>query len=177
VLASPGVTRYFHTEQDPVARITGCCFGALIASKLVDYLRRRSHIPFSGHVNNPELACISAILGKENRDDLPLPHQLHVINLRNIVSLMSGVINTLFTAVGMPTDVLNIAQDTLHILANRLHDSMVVFGDVPMSQQGLLWEIRTEVVTALRSDRRRGQTVKTLDRLWQIMEKLLPAVE
>ncbi|KAN0133856.1 hypothetical protein V8E53_008351 [Lactarius tabidus] len=170
VLASPGVTRYFHTERDLVARITGSCFGALIASKLVDSLRRGSHIPFSNHANIAELACISAIL---NRDHLPLPHLLHVINLRNVVSLMSSVINTLFTAAGMPTDVLSITQDTLYILANRLRDSMVVFGDVPMHQQGLLWEIHSEVVTALRSEWRKGQTVKTLDRLWRIMEKLL----
>lgn len=93
------------------------------------------------------------------------------------MSLMSSVINSLFTAEGMPTDVLNIAQDTLYILANCLRDSMVVFGDVPMNQQGLLWEIHTEVVTALRSEWRKGQTVKTLDRLWRIIDKLLPAVD
>ena len=65
VLARPEISRHFQTEEDPVARMTGCCFGALLVSKLVDTLE--SHISLSGRVRNAELACISAILGTEHR--------------------------------------------------------------------------------------------------------------
>src|SRR6266702_4288476 len=171
VLARPEITRHFQTEQDPVARITGCCFGALIVSKLVDALE--SPIFLSGHVRNAELACISAILGTEHDEGLLLPHQLHFINFRNVVSLMSGEIDTLFTAAGMPANVLNIAQDTLYILADR----MFVLVGLPMDQQRLLQEIYWDVVNALRSDQLKNETVKVLDRLWQILENILPGVE
>ncbi len=109
MLASPEITHHFHTEQDPVARLTGCCFGALIVSKLVDSLK--SSISLSGNVENAELACISTILGTGHREDLLLPLQRRVINFQNVVSLMSGEIDILFTTEGMPADLQDIAQD------------------------------------------------------------------
>ncbi len=175
VLARPEISRHFQTEEDPVARMTGCCFGALLVSKLVDTLE--SHISLSGRVRNAELACISAILGTEHREVLLLPHQLRVINFRNLVSLMSGGIGTLFTAAGMSADVLNIAQDTLYILANRLHRSTFVPGGLPMDQRRLLQEIYSDLMNALGSDQLKNETVKTLYRLRQILGKLLPGVE
>ncbi len=175
VLARPEISRHFQTEQDPVSRITGCCFGALIVSKLVDALE--SPIFVSGRVRNAELACISAILGTEHREVLLLPHQLHVINIRNVVSLMSGEIDTLFTAAGNPADVLNIAQDTLYILANSLRDSVFVLGGLPRDQGRLLRDIYSDVVHALRSDQLKNETATTLDRLRQLLEKLPPGIE
>ena len=177
ILAGPEITHHFHTEQDPVARLTGCCFGALIVSKLVDTLK--SPISLSGHVDNAELACISAILGTGYREDLLLPHQLRIISFLNLVSLVSGEIDILFTTERMPADMLDIAQDTLHVLANRLCDSRFGFEDVPMDQRGLLLDIHVEVQNTVRSDpdRLKDQTVKTLDRLRQALEKILPAVE
>jgi len=173
MLSSPEITHHLQTEQDPVARLTGCCFGALIVSKLVVALK--SPISFSGHVDNAELACISAILGIGHREDLLLPHQLRVINFRNVVSLMSSEIDILFTTEGMPADMLDIAQDTFHILANCLCDNRFGFEGVPMDQRELLLDIQNSA----RSDsvRLKDQTVKTLDRVQQVLEKLLPAVE
>lgn len=108
MLASPDITRQLQTEQDPVARITGCCFGALIVSKLVDAFE--SHISLSSGVCNSELACISAILGTEYHKVPLLPHQLRLLNFRNVVSLISGEIETIFSVAGLPAaDVLNIA--------------------------------------------------------------------
>jgi len=172
VLARPEITRHFQTEQDPIARITGCCFGALIVCKLVDALK--SPISLSGRVRNAELACISAILGPilgiEHREDLLLPYQLRDINLRNVVSLMYGEIDPLFTAAGMPPDALTITQDTLYILAYRLRESVYVPGALPMER--LLQKIYSNVVDALSSNQLKNETVKTLNRLRQILEKL-----
>ncbi|KAH9169501.1 hypothetical protein EDB89DRAFT_1463303 [Lactarius sanguifluus] len=175
-LASPEITHQIQTEQDPVARLTGYCFGALIVSKLVDSLK--PPISLSGHVKNAELACISAILGTGHSEDLLSPHQLRVINLRNVVSLMSSEIDILFTTEGMPADVLGIGQDTLYVLATRLRDRRFVFEDVLMDQRGTLLDIHGEVQHMVRSDsdRLKDQTLETLDRLRQMLEKLLPAV-
>ncbi len=173
VLARPEITRQFRTEPDPVARITGCCFGALIVSRLVDALE--SPNPPKGRVRKAVLACISAILDNEYMVDFILPHQLRGINFRNMVSLMSGEINTLSTAVGMPGAVLNIAQATLYILTQRLCDP-VFTQSLSRDQRPLLEEIHSDVVNALHSDQLKNETVKTLDRLRQILEKLPPVL-
>ena len=175
VLVRPEITRHFQSEEDPAVRITGCCFGALIASKLVDALE--SPISLIGRLRNAELACISSILGTEYHEFLLLPHRLHLINFRNVVSLMSDEIDTLFTSTGMPANLLNIAQDTLYILANSLRDSMFVLGGLPRDQSRLLKEIYSDVEQALRSDQLKNETVKTLNRMRQILERLLPGVE
>ncbi|KAI9457983.1 hypothetical protein BJY52DRAFT_446694 [Lactarius psammicola] len=177
ILASPEIAHHFQTERDPVARLTGCCLGALIVSKLVDALKS----PFSlgGHVDNAELACISAILGKGHYGKLLWPRQILVINLQNIVSLMSREVDILFTTEGTPGDMLDIAQDTLYILASSLR--RIGFEGVPMDQWGLLLgipaevlNIRVEVLNAVDSDldRLKDQTMKRLDRLQQVLEKL-----
>jgi hypothetical protein len=175
VLSSPELTRRFHTEQDPVARITGCCFGALMASKLVDALNLESTVSLGDHVDDAELACISAILGTGHREDLLLPHQLRVINFWKVVSLMSGEIDILFTAEGTPESILDVAQDTLNVLADRLIDSNFVPQDLPMEQQRLLDDISSEVKLCS-DDRLKDQLVNRLDRLQQILENLLPAM-
>ena len=175
VLARPKNTHYFQSAQDISARITGCCFGALIASKLVDALE--PPISLGDPTRNADVACISAILGTWSRDDLLLPHRLHLINFRNVVSLMSSEADSLFTSEGMPADLLIMAQDTLHVIANSLRDSMFVLGGLPRDQGRLLQEIYSEVEHALSYDRLKNETLKTLDRLRQILDKLLPAVE
>ncbi|KAH9031275.1 hypothetical protein EDB84DRAFT_1492632 [Lactarius hengduanensis] len=162
VLARPEITRHFRTEQDPAVRITGCCYGALIVGKLVGSLG--SPISLSGRVYNTELACVSAVLGTE-REVSFLPHQLHVVNFRHIVSAISDKIDTSSTATAMPADVLNIAQDTLYILVD-----MFVPEDLPRNQRRLLRELYSDVADALRSDQLKNETAKTLDRLRQILD-------
>ena len=176
VLASPEITRHFQTERDPVVRMAGCCFGALIASKLVNSLPPRSHISLDGRVDNAILASISAILGKEHREDVLLPYQVHIINFRNVVSLMSGEIDTMFT--GIPTEVLDfdIAEQTLAILAEPFKITSPLFIPVPMVQRRLLGQIHSIVTDAGRRYRLTDQTV-TLGQLRQVLEKLLPTVE
>ncbi|KAH9059448.1 hypothetical protein EDB83DRAFT_2387839 [Lactarius deliciosus] len=168
VLDRPEITRHFLTEQDPAARITGCCYGALIVGKLVGSLG--SPISLGGRVHNTDLACVSAVLGTEHGEVSFLPHQLHVVNFRHVVSVMSDVIDTPFTATAMPADVLNIAQDTLYILVG----CMFVPEGLPRDQRRLLRELYLDITNALRSDRLKNETAKTLYRLRQILEWPLP---
>ena len=176
LLARPEIIHRFEAEQDPVARITGSCFGAFVASKLVDALNLELPIYPSSHVHDAELACISAIIGTSHHEDFILPHQLRVINFGKVVSLMLAEIDILFTAEGTPANVLDIAQDTLNILADRFIDSAFVPQGLPMDQQRLLDEIYLEV-NLPSADRLKDQVAKTLDRLQQLLENLLPAVE
>lgn len=171
VLAGPELTRHLQTEIDPVARVTGWCFGALIVNKLVDAVG--SPISFGGCVHKAELACIFAILGTEHREVSLSRHQLRLINFRNIVSLMSNEIDTLFTPAGIPANQLNITQDTLYALANSLRDGAFVYGGLPMDQWRLLQEIYSDVMDALRPDQLKSETVKILNRLRQSLGRLL----
>ena len=174
VLATPEIIRHFQTEQDPVARFTGCCFGALIISKLVDALGSPMYLSLSDNDRNAELARIWAILGTEHRSDLLLPHQLHLINLRDVVSFMSSVIGTSFAATGMPVEVLDMAEDTLFTLALGLLRAPFVGGGMPRDQQRFLeqqlQEIASDFGEALGFDQLRNETVRTLDQLRQILE-------
>ena len=175
MFARPEIIHHLRTEQDAAVRITGCCFGALVASKLVDALE--PPISLGSPIPNADVACISAILGTEHRDDLFSPNQLHLINFRNIVSLMSSEIDTLFTSEGIPADLLVIAQNTLYVIANSLRDSIFVLGGLPREQGRLLREMYSDVEDALSSDQLKNETVKTLERLRQISGKLLPGAD
>jgi len=175
VLSRPELTDRLHTERDPVVRITAGCFGALISSKLMDALNLESTISLGDPVHDEELACISAILATGYSEDLLLPHQLRIINFEKIVSIMSGEIDVLFTAEGAPARILDIAQDTLNILADRLIDSNFVPQSLPLEQQRLLDDI-SEEVKLWSTDRLKDQVVNKLDRLQQILENLLPEV-
>ncbi|KAH8993882.1 hypothetical protein EDB86DRAFT_2928259 [Lactarius hatsudake] len=169
VLASPEITRHFQTEQDLAARIIGCCFGALIVCQLVGALG--SPISLDGGVHDAELACISAILSSEHHGVLLLPHQLRVVNFRNLLSLMSGGVGTLSAAAGVAADALNVAQATFYILANGLRDSISEPKGLPRNQQRLLQKMYSSVLNVLRSDQLKTETVKTLDRLREVLEK------
>ncbi|KAF8269057.1 hypothetical protein EI94DRAFT_1726131 [Lactarius quietus] len=175
LLASPEFTHHIQTARDPVARITGYCFGALVVSRLVDALE--SPIPPSGGVRNAHLASISAILGKGNPDVFILPHRLRVINFRNVVSIISSEVNTLSAAGLIPANVLNIAQDALKLLATHLRGRLFVSGGLPINQWRSAQKEYSEVVDALSSSQLGHELLKqTLDRLRQILEKLLPEV-
>jgi len=172
LLARPEIIRHLRTEPDPVARITGYCFGALVVNKLVDALE--SPISRSRGVHNSYLECISAVLGAEHCEVFLSPHRIRVINFWKVVSVMSGEVHA---SAGMPADVLDIAQDTLNVLANRLRDRLFVSGGPPMDQWRSVQEEYSQVVLALNCDRFKNEPVETLDRLRQILEKLLPGVE
>jgi hypothetical protein len=174
MLASPELIHYFQTEQDPVARLMGRFFGALVVNKLVDTIE--SPVSLTGQNQNAELACISAILSAGHTEGLLSPHHLRVINLEDVVSLMLGEIDT-FTEAGMPEDMLNTAQVTLYTLANRLHDRRFAREVLPMDQRQLLQEIHSDLQDAQSYYQRKDEAVDRLERLQQKLKKLLRTVE
>ncbi|KAI9447587.1 hypothetical protein H4582DRAFT_1894842 [Lactarius indigo] len=109
-LASPEVTRLVRAEEDSAIRVLGRCFGALVANKLA--ADRES-------ISQEELACLSAILGTESREVVSLLGQPGAIKLANIVSLTSVDGDSLVGG-AMPSDVLDIFEETLRILSQTL---------------------------------------------------------
>ena len=184
MLASSEMTRHFQTEQDPIIRLTGCCFGALIASKLVDTLNSERYVSFRPYGQGAELACIYAILGTKYLD-IPLrPHRLRIINLLNVVSLISGEIDALFTdSEGMSVDTLrgnmplaDTTKVTLRILADRLRDTRFIPRRLPMHRRQLLQEIYFDVEDAFGLHRLKHETTNALDRVQKKLVRLLPPV-
>ena len=181
-LASPEMIHSFQTEQDPVARLTGCCFGALIASKLIDTLDLETFISFSSYDQDAERVCISAILGTKYRDTLLWPDQLRIINFRNIVSLILSEIDTLFTdSEGMPVVTLqgnmllvHTIKVTLCILAECFCDTTFIPSWQPMDKQQLLQKTYSDVEDAFGLHRSKHETVNALDRLQKKLVNLLP---
>ncbi|KAH9029493.1 hypothetical protein EDB85DRAFT_1966250 [Lactarius pseudohatsudake] len=188
-LASPGITWRIHTARGVSARVTGRCFGALIVNKLVDDFESRTS--FSSGVYDAELACISSILDTRPGEILRWPQPSAVIKLLNVVSLMSGEIETLITSAPasppgwqpvpapepMPVDMLNIIQQTINIISPDLVlGGAFAWGDLPMDQVSLLHEICSKIANAQPDNRFRKQTMGILDQLQQI-SKRLPTVE
>ncbi|KAN0137324.1 hypothetical protein V8E53_004769 [Lactarius tabidus] len=180
ILASPEIIHHLQAEKDPVARLTGCCFGALIASKLMDTLE--SPVSLHGHDQDAKLECISAILSPGRSENLLTPYQLHIMNYRKVVWLILGEIDTWFTdSEGMPVDTLrgnillvDTAKLTLHILADRLRDSRFIPGWLRMDQRQLPQE--TDIEDAIGLHRRKQETLIALTRLRWKLEILIPAV-
>ncbi len=174
-LARPEITRRIHIGRDLIARVIRRCFGALIVNKLVDDFKSR--ISFNSGVYDAELACISSILGIWPSEVLRWPRPSAVIKLLNVVSLVSGEIETLFTSGTMPIDVLNIVQQTIDIISPELVlGGAFACGDLPMDQVLLLREICLKIANAQPDSRFSDQTVGILDQLQQI-SKQLPTVE
>jgi hypothetical protein len=183
MLASPEMFHHFQTEQDPVAHLTGCCFGALISSKLMDTLDSESPVSFSTNDQDAKLACILAILGRGHHEELLTPHHIRIINFRKVVSLILGEIDTLFAdSEGMPVDTLlrdmqlaDTAKLTLRSLADRLRDSRFIPGGLPLVQRQLLQETYSDIEDALGLYRRKHETVMALTRLSRKLAYLLSA--
>ncbi|KAI9432572.1 hypothetical protein H4582DRAFT_2132112 [Lactarius indigo] len=184
-LANPEITRGYRTTWDINARVAGPCFGALIVNKLVDDFQSRAS--FSSGVYDAELACISSILDTRPGEILRWPNPSAVIKLLNVVSLMSGEIETVLTSgptppVSMsvlrtPVDMLNIIQQTINIISRDLIlGGVFTHGDLPMDQVSLLRKICSKIANAQRENRFRDQTMGVLDQLQQI-SKQLPRVE
>ena len=182
MLASPEMIHNFQTEQDPVVRLTGCCFGALIASKLIDTLYSEIYISLA--YDQGAWTCISAILGT-GRDASLASHVLRIINFQKVVSFFSGEIDTLFNdSERMPVDMLqrymllvDTTKVTLRTLADRLCDGRFIPRWLPMYERQLLQETFSGIEDAF--DLLHGskyETVNALDGLQQKLDRLRPAV-
>lgn len=121
VFASPEMTRLVQNEPDPTARVIGRCFASLIAKKLSSEANALSGANF--RFSDAELASLSAILGSggtsargEMVDRLDQPG---VVGLANIISLLSGEIDTLLDG-KVPPDVEQMVQETVVILETEV---------------------------------------------------------
>ncbi|KAF8263556.1 hypothetical protein EI94DRAFT_572009 [Lactarius quietus] len=174
IFGCPDIIHRLQAERNSVARLTGCLFGALVVSRLVD--THRLPIPLSAYDQAADLACIPAILGTGNCEDLLTPHQIRIVNFRKVLSLVLGDINTLFTEEGIRANILNTAQLTFYILTDRLRDSISSPGELPTDQWQLLQEIHSDLKDEWGYNRSKKETAKILDQLRQKLEKLLPAM-
>ncbi len=116
-LASPEVIRLIQTEQDPVSRVMGRCFEALVMKKLVAGVK--SSTVSNVQIRDEELACLSAILGTKNYDMKFCLERPGVVELASMASLALGDFGPLAVN-GLPSDVLDVARQTLAILAQAL---------------------------------------------------------
>ena len=129
VFASPETTRRIQKEQDPIARIIGRCFTSLVAKKLSCDANARTGAQH--HFSDVEMASLSAILGSSNETTDRLG-QLGLIGLANIISLLSGEIDTLLDS-SLPEDVEQIIQETVVILGTEaLHVDKNAGADLPL---------------------------------------------
>jgi hypothetical protein len=129
-LASEEITMRIRTEQDPVSRVVGCCFSALVVMRLVADIRLRTETKFQ--ISNNEKSFLLAVVRRETHSITePLVvikqpsviKQLGVIELLNVLALAFDDINSLSTDT-MPSYVQHMAQDvvsqTFSILSHAL---------------------------------------------------------
>ncbi|KAI9446264.1 hypothetical protein H4582DRAFT_543915 [Lactarius indigo] len=136
-LAGPEIIRLIQTEQDPISRVTVCYFGALVAKKLA--VGVRSHTDSSVQIIDEELACLSAILGTESDDVRLCLTWLNAVELTSMVSLALGDVGSLATD-ALPSNVLNMAQQTLAILSHVLpaEETAELQLDLPIARLNIL---------------------------------------
>jgi hypothetical protein len=130
------MTSRIQNEPDPTARVIGRCFTSLIAKKLSSDANARSGVNL--RFSDAELTSLSAILGSgsttsgesEMMDRLGQPG---VIGLANIISLLSGEIDTMLDG-KVPPDVEKILQETVVILGTEaLHAKRNTGAELPLA--------------------------------------------
>jgi hypothetical protein len=126
IFASPDVISWLRTEQDLATRLLGHCFGSLVVKKLANDIISPTHpILLSDY---KYLAHLSYILGDTSEMSVWLDQEGAIegaIDLANVISLTSAEMKTLVASgtEGMPTDVVDVFQQTLSILAEGIISS------------------------------------------------------
>ena len=116
-LASKEIVRRIHTERDPVSRVVGRCFCALVVMKLVADFRSRADS--NVQISDDELVCISAILGTPDNDMTYWLKQPGAIELMNVAFLAFDDIGS-FAADTVPSYVLDVIPETFSIISQSL---------------------------------------------------------
>jgi hypothetical protein len=117
ILLSPEIIRCIQTVPDPVSRVMGCCFSALVVMKLVAALKSRNgpNVQISGD----ELTRLSAIFETEGRTLKNWLGQPGAVELASLFSLTLSGIDALFANKAL--DVLDdMVQQTSSILTRTL---------------------------------------------------------
>lgn len=162
VFAGPETTRRIQNEQDPASRVIGRCFTSLVAKKLSCDANARTGAGL--RFSDAELASLSTILGtsSEMMDRLGQPG---VIGLANIVSLLSGEIDTLLDA-KVPLDAEQIFQETVVILGTEaLHADKNASADLPLDLVAQFQGICSKVANAPAPEWLRVQLKEISERL------------
>ena len=171
-LTGPTFTRCIQGERDLTARVTGRCVRVLIVNTLANSFRPRISLSSDG-VHDEELRRVSSLLDTEPSQFSRWHSPFAVIELQNVVSLMSGEIEALFTSGPPPPNVLLIVQQTLDIICPDLVLRSVFYsGDLPMDQVLQLREICSKIANARPANRFRDETLGILERLQQISKQL-----
>jgi len=116
-LAGLEITRHLRIEKDQASRVMGRCVEALVVSNLA--ARIESRTDSTVQVGDEALACLSAILGTENRDLRLWLGRSGAVELANMASLILSEIDFLFSNTA-PSDVLDMIQQTFSILSPTL---------------------------------------------------------
>jgi hypothetical protein len=130
-LASPGIIRRLQTEQDPISRVLGRCFGVLVATKLAPDIRSRTNS--NVQISDDELACLSSILGTKSDDVKFCLERPGTIELASVVSVALGDFGY-FEVNALPSGVRDVAQETLAILSKAAKLQL----DLPIAQLDFL---------------------------------------
>jgi hypothetical protein len=119
-LASPAIIHRIQTEQNPVARVIGRCFCALVVMKLAADIR------FTGvQASDGVVACLSAVLGTSCDDVRLCLEWPGTVELATMVSIALGDIDSRVIS-AMPPDVVDLVQQTLDILSQALRAETIV---------------------------------------------------
>ncbi|KAH9030550.1 hypothetical protein EDB84DRAFT_1602354 [Lactarius hengduanensis] len=162
--ASPQGIGWIRTEQDLATRLLGRCFGSLVVKKLANDITSSSRTSFAALT--AEIACLSYLLGATSQQVTVWLDQ-DTVDLVNVISLASGEMEALVAGgtKGVPTDVMDVFQQTLSILAEGIVPSSA---DVEWDLQvARLHEIRSKFANARIPD-----VIK--ERLRYISERLSP---
>ena len=116
--ASFEITNLIRAEKDPVSRVVGCCFGALVVTKLVADIRLRTDSNIQ--VSDSELECLSAMFRTTSDDSRFCLEQPGAIEVVNIVLLVSDYFNFLAADPAVPSLALNVIPETFSILTRAL---------------------------------------------------------
>ena len=140
ILVSPEVISCIRTEQDPVVRVIGRCFSALVVMKLVANVKSRYNF------NDEELACLSAVLGIDSADVTFCLERPGTVELASMVSLTLGDINSLVTN-AVPPDVLDLVHQTRYILLLALPANLPRGPSIPRNEP---WDGKFDHIIASR---------------------------
>jgi hypothetical protein len=176
-LAGPEIIRLIQVDEDPVSRVTGRCFGALVVMKLAADIRSRADLNIQ--ISDEELACLSAILGAESADLKLWLSQPYAIELANNLSLISSEIDSLFSDT-VPSEVLDMAQlqQTYSIITRtlpaELNAKLTNFTD---GQCEVKFSFRLFLLNLLISDATSCRTNATREPIAQLSRELVALCE
>ena len=137
-LASPEIIRRIQSERDPISRVMGRCFCALVVKKLAADVR--SYANPNIQIGDDELACLSTILGTTKDDIKSCLEWPGAVELANVVSLALGDFGSFdISTLPLDTSGVNVAHKTLAILSQALpaEDTAELQLDQPISQPNI----------------------------------------